>query len=82
MAPRVPDAGVGPSSGVGSPGLFWGSRRPLRSKLTSASFTGLKYSAMADFVSLVVEPISHSTRNSAIMAVMKSASAIFQAPPW
>src|SRR5690606_146063 len=37
---------------------------------------------MARFCSGVAEDISHITRKKAIMAVAKSAKAIFQAPPW
>ena len=46
----------------------------------STSCTGLKYLATTD-LALSLAEISHNTRNSAIMAVMKSAKAIFQAPP-
>ena len=45
----------------------------------SSSFTGLKYRAMMLFVFLSVALMSHSTRKNAIIAVMKSANAIFQA---
>ena len=37
---------------------------------------------MIVFVSLSVAAMIHSTRKNAIIAVMKSAKAIFQAPPW
>jgi hypothetical protein len=37
---------------------------------------------MAIFCSGVAVDISHSTRKNAIIAVAKSAKAIFQAPPW
>ncbi|MNY58755.1 hypothetical protein D3C86_1951310 [compost metagenome] len=40
-----------------------------------------KYSAIPFFWSLVLRPVSHSTRKRAIIAVMKSASATFQDPP-
>ena len=47
----------------------------------SSSFTGLKYRAMIVFVFLSVALMIQSTRKNAIIAVMKSANAIFQAPP-
>src|SRR6478672_6166986 len=42
----------------------------------------LKYSEMPFRSALVVEPSSHISRKNAIIAVTKSAYAIFQAPPW
>ena len=44
-------------------------------------FTGLKYRAIIVLVFLSVALMIHSTRKNAIIAVMKSAKAIFQAPP-
>ena len=37
---------------------------------------------MTVFVSLSLALMIHSTRKNAIIAVMKSAKAIFHAPPW
>ena len=48
----------------------------------SSTFTGLKYRAISVLVFLSVALMIHSTRKKAIIAVMKSAKAIFQAPPW
>ena len=42
----------------------------------------LKNSAIPCNSALVVEPSSHISRKNAIIAVTKSAQAIFQAPPW
>ena len=47
----------------------------------SSTFTRLKYRAMSVLVFLSVALMIHSTRKKAIIAVMKSANAIFQAPP-
>ena len=47
----------------------------------SSTFTGLKYRAMSVLVFLSVALMIHSTRKKAIIAVMKSANAIFHAPP-
>ena len=41
-----------------------------------------KYEAMPCSSPLAVEPSSHISKKKAIMAVTKSAYAIFQAPPW
>jgi len=43
---------------------------------------GLKYSAMLLRWSSLEAPSSHMSRKNAIMAVIMSARAIFQAPPW
>src|SRR5439155_19467878 len=49
----------------------------------SATFSGeLKKSAMPFLSPSVVEPSSHISRKNAIIAVTKSAYAIFHAPPW
>src|SRR5450631_1938384 len=61
--------------------VSFGSRNPFFSVVMSTSFTGLKYWATVCFVFSLVELISHKTRKSAIIAVIKSAKAIFQAPP-
>ena len=47
----------------------------------SSTFTGLKYRAISVLVFLSVALMIHSTRKKAIIAVMKSAKAIFHAPP-
>ena len=47
----------------------------------SSTFTGLKYRAMSVLVFLSVALMIQSTRKKAIIAVMKSANAIFHAPP-
>ena len=46
------------------------------------SSIGLKYWAICFLVASSETLISHITRKNAIIAVMKSAKAIFQAPPW
>ena len=47
----------------------------------SSTFTGLKYRAISVLVFLSVALMIQSTRKNAIIAVMKSAKAIFHAPP-
>ena len=49
----------------------------------SATRSGVwKYSAIPLRSPSAVEPMSHINRKNAIIAVTKSAYAIFQAPPW
>ena len=55
---------------------------PLPEPPCIATLSGvLKYSAMPDRSPFAVEPSSHINRKNAIIAVTKSAYAIFHAPP-
>ncbi|MNW01324.1 hypothetical protein D3C71_1969460 [compost metagenome] len=75
---------LAPSTWLGSsppPGIALSLALDLSPPAIATSSGVLKYSPIATRVSLLEEARIHMTRKNAIIAVMKSAKAIFHAPP-